>query len=52
VPRSSSCHRLPLHGNDNYRVAIWDLPLQARADNGVFVVAANGRDGMAGVTSG
>jgi N-carbamoylputrescine amidase len=28
--------------NDNYRVAIWDLPLQARAfDNGVFVVAAN-----------
>ena len=30
------------YGNDNYRVAIWDLPLQARAfDNGVFVVAAN-----------
>lgn len=30
------------YGNDDYRVAIWDLPLQARAfDNGVFVVAAN-----------
>jgi len=30
------------YGNDNYRVSIWDLPLQARAfDNGVFVVAAN-----------
>lgn len=30
------------YGNDEYRVAIWDLPLQARAfDNGVFVVAAN-----------
>jgi predicted amidohydrolase len=30
------------YGNDNYRVAIWNLPLQARAfDNGVFVVAAN-----------
>ena len=30
------------YGNDQYRVAIWDLPLQARAfDNGVFVVAAN-----------
>ena len=30
------------YGSDDYRVAIWDLPLQARAfDNGVFVVAAN-----------
>ncbi len=30
------------YGRDDYRVAIWDLPLQARAfDNGVFVVAAN-----------
>lgn len=30
------------YGDDEYRVAIWDLPLQARAfDNGVFVVAAN-----------
>jgi predicted amidohydrolase len=30
------------YGNDEFRVAIWDLPLQARAfDNGVFVVAAN-----------
>jgi len=30
------------YGGDDYRVAIWDLPLQARAfDNGVFVVAAN-----------
>jgi predicted amidohydrolase len=30
------------YGNDEYRVAIWDLPLQARAfENGVFVVAAN-----------
>lgn len=30
------------YGNDQYRVTIWDLPLQARAfDNGVFVVAAN-----------
>jgi predicted amidohydrolase len=30
------------YGDDAYRIAIWDLPLQARAfDNGVFVVAAN-----------
>jgi N-carbamoylputrescine amidase len=30
------------YGNDDYRLAIWDLPLKARAfDNGVFVVAAN-----------
>jgi N-carbamoylputrescine amidase len=30
------------YGNDEYRVAIWDLPLQARAfENGVFVVAVN-----------
>ena len=30
------------YGNDEFRLAIWDLPLQARAfDNGVFVVAAN-----------
>ena len=30
------------YGNDEYRIAIWDLPLRARAfENGVFVVAVN-----------